>query len=50
MFNEETVLGLLAHGLLTELPSSLITAVITALVVWGVRRYRRRRDAEGDQG
>lgn len=48
MFNEETALGLLTQGLLTELPASLITAAITALAVWAFRRYRRRGNGRGD--
>ncbi|MFJ7067926.1 hypothetical protein [Streptomyces sp. NPDC101115] len=38
----DTALDLLAQGLLTELPSSLITAAITAAVIWAFRRYRKR--------
>ncbi|MGW5421609.1 hypothetical protein [Streptomyces sp. NPDC003943] len=48
MFDTATALKLLAQGLLSELPSSLITAAITALVVWAFRRYRKRGNGEGD--
>ncbi|MEU1867869.1 hypothetical protein [Streptomyces gardneri] len=42
MFDTATALDLLAQGLLTELPSSLITAAATAFVIWAFRRYRKR--------
>ncbi|MFD7570228.1 hypothetical protein ACFV6U_06835 [Streptomyces sp. NPDC059810] len=48
MFNEETALDLFAQGLLTELPASLITAVVTALAVWAFRRYRKRGNGGDD--
>ncbi|MEU9126106.1 hypothetical protein AB0C96_40925 [Streptomyces sp. NPDC048506] len=39
----DTALDLLAQGLLTQLPASVITAVVTAL---GARVIRRRRKPE----
>ncbi|MFJ7990504.1 hypothetical protein [Streptomyces sp. NPDC096351] len=48
MFNEETALDLLAQGLLTELPASLVTAAVTALAIWAFRRYRKRGSGGGD--
>lgn len=38
----DAALTLMAQGLLTQLPASLITAAFTALAVWGVRRWRGR--------
>lgn len=35
-------LNQVAEGLLTQLPASLLTAGITALAVWGVRKWRER--------
>lgn len=37
-----TALTLVAEGLLTQLPASLLTAALTALAVWGVRKWRER--------
>lgn len=34
----DTALHLVARGLLTELPASLITAALTALIAWAIRR------------
>ncbi|MFB7031459.1 MULTISPECIES: hypothetical protein [unclassified Streptomyces] len=47
MLDTATVLDLIAQGLLSELPSALITAAVTALVVWAVRRHRKGGD-DGD--
>ncbi|WP_432089672.1 hypothetical protein [Streptomyces sp. bgisy095] len=44
MIDTATMLDLIAQGLLSELPSALITAAVTALVVWALRRYRKRDD------
>ncbi|MFF5447132.1 hypothetical protein [Streptomyces sp. NPDC012888] len=40
----DAALTLVVQGLLTELPASLITAVCTALTVWGVRKWGAPRD------
>ncbi|MGW3378148.1 hypothetical protein [Streptomyces hydrogenans] len=50
MFDMSTALDLLTQGLLTELPSSLITAAVTATAVWALRRRRKRDQPEGGQG
>ncbi|MEU9858778.1 MYXO-CTERM sorting domain-containing protein [Streptomyces sp. NPDC047974] len=49
MFNVSTALDLLTQGLLTELPSSLITAAVVAAVAWALRRRRKRNHPEGGQ-
>ncbi|MGW6244384.1 hypothetical protein [Streptomyces roseolus] len=49
MFDMATTLNLLAEGLLTELPSSLITAAVTAAAVWALRRRRKRNHSGGGQ-
>ncbi|MEU9181808.1 hypothetical protein AB0C90_34215 [Streptomyces sp. NPDC048550] len=38
----DTALTLVVQGLLTQLPASLLTAAITALAIWGVRKWRAR--------
>lgn len=40
MIDTATALDLITQGLLSELPSALITAAVTALVVWAVRRRK----------
>ncbi|WP_159041907.1 hypothetical protein [Streptomyces aureus] len=45
-----TALDLIAQGLLSELPSALITAAVTALAVWAVRRYRKGGDGGDGTG
>lgn len=50
MIDTATALDLLAQGLLSELPSALITAAVTALVVWAVRRCRKRGDGGDGTG
>ncbi|MFH9742651.1 hypothetical protein ACH4MA_33800 [Streptomyces roseolus] len=49
MFDMTAALDLLTQGLLTELPSSLITAAVTAAVIWALRRRRKRNHPGGDQ-
>ncbi|GHE00358.1 hypothetical protein [Streptomyces alanosinicus] len=39
----DNALALVAEGLLTQLPASLLTAAVTALAVWGVRKCRKRQ-------
>ncbi|MGA4980063.1 hypothetical protein [Streptomyces cinereoruber] len=50
MLGTATALDLIAQGLLSELPSALITAAVTALVVWALRRYRKGGDGGNDTG
>ncbi|MFF9344925.1 hypothetical protein ACF1CG_34870 [Streptomyces sp. NPDC014773] len=50
MFDMTTALDLLTQGLLTELPSSLITAAVTAAVIWALRRRKRNRSEGGQDG
>ncbi|MFF5924149.1 hypothetical protein ACFY8C_38365 [Streptomyces flavochromogenes] len=50
MIDTATALDLIAQGLLSELPSSLITAAVTALAVWAARRYRKRDDGGNGTG
>jgi hypothetical protein len=38
----DTALNLMAQGLLTQLPASLITAAVTACTIWALRRWRKR--------
>ncbi|MGW6569260.1 hypothetical protein [Streptomyces sp. NPDC054975] len=38
----DTALTQLTEGFLTQLPASLLTALITALTVWGFRKWRER--------
>lgn len=40
----DTALNLMAQGLLTQLPASLITAVLTAFAAWAARRGRGKGD------
>ncbi|MFD6230525.1 hypothetical protein ACFWFZ_27225 [Streptomyces sp. NPDC060232] len=40
----DAALALVAQGLLTELPASLITAACTAFAVWGVRKWDTQRN------
>lgn len=40
----DTALSLLAEGLLTQLPASLLTAAATALCAWAIRRSRKPRE------
>ncbi|MFE5515858.1 hypothetical protein ACFQ9J_35585 [Streptomyces sp. NPDC056529] len=50
MIHTATAFDLIAQGLLSELPAALITAAVTALVVWAVRRYRKRDDGGNGTG
>ncbi|WP_411078290.1 hypothetical protein [Streptomyces sp. cmx-10-25] len=50
MLDTATAFDLIAQGLLSELPSALITAAVTALVVWAVRRHRKRGDGGDGTG
>ncbi|MFI8404955.1 hypothetical protein ACIGG5_32525 [Streptomyces sp. NPDC085463] len=50
MIDTATALDLITQGLLSELPSALITAAVTALVLWAVRRYRKRGDGGDGTG
>lgn len=40
----DTALSLLAEGLLTQLPASLLTAAATTFCIWMVRRRRKPRE------
>jgi hypothetical protein len=40
----EASMELLAEGLLTQLPASLLTAAATALCAWTIGRRRKSRD------
>ncbi|MFE1273344.1 hypothetical protein [Streptomyces sp. NPDC058757] len=50
MFDVSTALDLLTQGLLTELPSSLITAAVVAAVAWALRRRKRNHPEGGRDG
>lgn len=38
----DKALNLFAEGLVTQLPASLLTTILTALALWGVRKWRAR--------
>jgi ABC-type Co2+ transport system permease subunit len=40
----DSALKLLAQGLLTELPTALLTAAITALAAWAIDKRRKQGD------